>query len=68
MLEAVKIDGFDPEDARKVLEIAKAMDGADSKALNEMKHKLKELYAKNYEAVKRHNARLRANEKNEKNK
>ncbi len=66
MLEAVQIDGFDPEDARKVVEIAKAMEGADPKAFKEMQYKLKELYAKNNEAVNRNNARSRANEKTDK--
>ncbi len=68
ILEAVKIDGFDREDAKKVLQTVKAMEGANPKELNELRNQVKELYKRNWAAMKSYNARWLADKKSQEKK
>ena len=52
VLRLVKQDGFNREDAIKVLQIAKGMEKARPKVLKEMQKEMKDIYARNYKAVK----------------
>ena len=52
VLRLVKQDGFNRGDAIKVLQITKGMDKAGPKVLKEMQREMKDIYARNYKAVK----------------
>ena len=49
----VKEDGFDREDAVRVLEIAKGLDGASTADRKVMLGQLRAIYARNIKAIKR---------------
>ena len=51
-MRLVKQDGFNREDTIKVLQIAKGMEKAEPKVLKGMQKELKDIYARNYKAVK----------------
>ena len=68
LLEAAKVKGFSPKDAKTTLEIAASMHGANPKALRQMENRLKVLYSNNFEALKRRNAIEKADTKNDKKK
>ena len=65
ILEAVKIEGFDRGDAKKALQILKALEGAEPKESREMQNQVRELYKNNWAAMKSYNARYLADKKSQ---
>ena len=56
-MNLVKEDGFDHDDAIRVMQIAKTMDGVDPQTAAEMRRELKAIYARNFHALKQSKAR-----------
>ncbi len=57
ILEAVKVDGFDREDAVKALKVLQQMEGADRKETIKMQDQLRGIYRDNWKAMKSYNSR-----------
>ena len=57
IMRLVKEDGFDSDDAIRVVQIAKKMDGVEPSTAAEMKRELQAIYARNFHALKKSRAR-----------
>jgi hypothetical protein len=68
ILEAVKIDGFDREDAVKAVKILQQLEDADRKETTKLNDQLRGLYRDNYKAMKSYNAREAADGKSKRQK
>lgn len=60
ILEAVKIDGFNREDAAEAAKLLKQLEGAGRREATPLQDKLRGLYQKNYKAMKSWEARQKA--------
>ena len=57
ILEAVKIDGFDREDAARALKLVQQLEGADRNETKKLHDQLRGIYQTNWSAMKSYNAR-----------
>ena len=57
LLLAVKVDGFDRDDAVKALKALQQLEGADGKERIRIQDELRGYYQKNWSAMKTYNAR-----------
>jgi hypothetical protein len=57
ILEAVKIDGFDREDAVRALKLVQQLEGADRNETKKLQDQLRGIYQTNWPAMKTYNAR-----------
>ena len=65
LLEAVKIDGFDVEDAVRALTLERARKGASDKENKAIDKEMKNIYDDNWEAIEAFNQREAADKKNQ---
>ncbi len=65
ILEAIKVDGFDREDAVKALKVLKQLENADRKETMKLQDQLRGLYASKWSAMKTYNARDAAERREE---
>ena len=65
MLEAVKIDGFDNEDAVRALKLEVSRKGANDKEIKAIDKEMKEIYIRNWKAIQAFNKREAADRKSQ---
>ena len=65
MLEAVKIDGFDGEDAVRAIKLEASRKGASDKEIKEIEKEQQEIYNRNWEAIKAFNKREKADKQSQ---
>ena len=63
MLEAVKIDGFDGEDAVRAIKLEASRKDASDKEIKEIDKEKKEIYERNWGSIKAYNQREAADRK-----
>ena len=65
MLEAVKIDGFDVEDAVRALTLERSRKGASDKENKAIDKEMKNIYERNQKAIQAFNRREAADKKSQ---
>ena len=65
MLEAVKIDGFDGEDAVRAIKLEASRKGANDKEIKEIDREMKDIYSRNWKAIQAFNKREAADRKSQ---
>ena len=65
MLEVVKIDGFDVQDAVRALTLERTRKGASDKENRDIDKEMKNIYDRNWEAIKAFNKREAADRKSQ---